>query len=137
EIARLLPEIHGTMPDLPASTVLPPEEERRRMFEAFAQSLRALAEHPLVLFMDDAHWADRTTLDWLGYLIDRLHGQPLLLVMTYRPEDAPAPLVHLIANWGRENLLRRVPLARLSSEESAALIKSLGGDPALVDSVQT
>ncbi len=136
EIARLLPEIRVSMPDLPAPAVLPPEEEQRRVFEAFAQSLRALSDRPLVLFMDDMHWADRATLDWLGYFVDRLRGQALLLVLTYRPEDASAPLVHLIANWGRQNILRRIPLTRLTSAESAALVSSLGGDPALADTVQ-
>jgi predicted ATPase len=128
--------MRDSLPDLPAPAVLPPEEERRRVFEAFAQSLRALMDRPLVLFIDDLHWADRTTLDWLGYLLDRLHDQPLLLVLTYRPEDAPAPLIHLITNWNRQNVLRRVTLPRLDPEESAALVRSLGGDPALAENVQ-
>ncbi len=134
EVARLLPEIRARFPDLPAPAALPPDEERRRLFEAFAQCLLALPR-PIVFFFDDAHWADRATLDWLDYLAHRLREQALLLIVAYRSEDAPAALVHLAAGWGREGLARRVPLARLTNAESAALIVSLGGDPALAEQV--
>ena len=62
------------------------------MFEAFAQCAQALGGRPLVFFLDDAHWADHATLDWLGYLVHRMREQPLLLVAAYRPEDAPPAL---------------------------------------------
>ncbi len=134
EVARLLPEIRARFPDLPAPAALPPDEERRRVFEAFAQCLLALPR-PVIFFLDDAHWADRATLDWLDYLVHRLRDQALLLIVAYRPEDAPASLVHLAAGWGREGLTRRVPLTRLTNAESASLIVSLGGDPALAERV--
>jgi DNA-binding SARP family transcriptional activator/lipopolysaccharide biosynthesis regulator YciM len=136
EIARLVPELRTTLPDLPVPAGLPPEEERRRLFEAFVQFLLALNAHPLVFFIDDLHWADRATRDWLGYLVHRLHDHPLLLIAAYRPQDAPAALVHLVANWGREGVARQLPLSRLTNEESAALIASLHIDPMLAQRVQ-
>ncbi|MBI4785471.1 MAG: AAA family ATPase [Chloroflexi bacterium] len=137
EVARLLPQIRATHPNLPAPATLPPDEERRHLFEAFTQCLLALDARPLVVFLDDVHWADRATLDWLGYAAHRLHDRPFLLVLAYRPEDAPSTLAHLVASWGRVGLARRVPLARLTAAESAALIASLGGDPALTERAQT
>ncbi len=134
EIARLLPEIRQRFPDLPAPAALPPDEERRRVFEAFRQVLLALPR-PIVLFIDDAHWADQATLDWLGYLAHAMRDQALLLIVAYRPEDAPASLVRLAAGWGREGIARRVPLARLTNAESASLIVALGGDPAIAERV--
>ena len=134
EVARLLPQIRQRFPDLPAPPALPPDEERRRVYEGFTQCLRALAR-PIVLFLDDAHWADRATLDWLGYFVNALRDQALLLIVAYRPEDAPAALIHLAAGWGREGLTRRVPLVRLTNAESAALIVALGGDPVLAERV--
>ncbi len=136
QVARLVPTIRSTLPHLPAPLVLPPEEERRRLFEAFTQCLLALGGKPLVLFVDDVHWADRATLDWLDFLVHRLLTQPLLLVLAYRPEDASSPLAHLIASWGREGLARRLPLARLTDAEAAALLSSLGGDPGLAQRIQ-
>ncbi len=136
EIARLLPEIRLTWPDLPTPASLPRDEEQRHVFEALVQYLLALKADPLILFFDDLHWADQTTLTWLGYLTHRFHQQPLLLVATYRPEDAPPPLVHLLAGWTRTGLVRKLALARLTPEESTALVVKLGGDPALVGRLQ-
>ncbi|MGH2521193.1 MAG: AAA family ATPase, partial [Anaerolineales bacterium] len=131
EMARLLPEIRLALPELLSPVTFPPEEERRRMFEALAQCLLALDAQPLILFVDDLHWADRATLDWLGYFASRQRDQALLLVGAYRPEDAPAGLVQRVAGWGREGVARRLPLARLTGEESAALIASLVDDSGL------
>ena len=121
---------------MPTLTTLPADEERLRLYEALTQCLLGLGASPLVLFVDDVHWADRATLDWLDYLVHRLEYHPLLLITAYRNEDAPASLVRLVAGWGREGFAHRIPLARLSIEQSAALITLLGGDPVLAIRVQ-
>ena len=137
EIVRLVPEIGAQFPDLPApSAGLPLEEERRRLFEAFTQALLALGPHPFVLFVDDLHWADPTTLDWLDYFLHRMNDRAALVAAALRPEDAPATVVRLVARWGREGLVRRINLARLSAEESVALAAALGVDPTIAQRVQ-
>jgi DNA-binding SARP family transcriptional activator len=136
EIARILPEVRTMVPDLPAPAVLPAAEERRRVFEAFVQCVLALGGQPLVFFIDDLHWADNATLDWLGYLVHRMREAALLLVAAYRPEEAPPALIHQIAGWGREGLTRRLALERLTPAESVTLVTELGGDPALAAQVQ-
>lgn len=136
EIARLFPDLRAELPDLPAPSVLPPEEERQHLFEAFTQWLSALKGQPLVLFIDDLQWADPSLLDWLDYVVHRLYDQPLLLVGTYRPDDAPTRLIHLVAGWSREGIARRLPLERLTPQESLELIETLDGDPALVEPIQ-
>lgn len=136
EIARFVPEIRAALPALPALAALPQEEERYRLFEAFTQFLAAFKARPLVLFIDDLHWADHATLDWLGYLVYRLRDQPLLLIAAYRPEEAPTRLTELVAGWAREGVVQRLPLQRLTNEESAALIAALGVEPMLTHRVQ-
>jgi tetratricopeptide (TPR) repeat protein len=136
ELARLLPQIREHWPKLPAPAALPPEEERRRLFEAFTQTLRALASRPLILFFDDLHWADRATLDWLVYLADRMREEALLLVGAYRPNEASAELIHVVAGWSRAGVARRLPLARLTFEEATELIAALGADMALAEPLQ-
>ncbi len=136
ELARLLPEIETYWPDLPKPAVLPPEEERHRLFEALTQLLRALKGQPLVLFIDDLHWVDRTTLDWLVYLVDRTQNEALLLVGTYRSSDAPAQLVQTLAGWSRHGLVRRLSLPRLTVTEMAKLVSSLGVDGTLAEQLQ-
>lgn len=131
EAARLLPALHTLCPELPTPTVLPPEEERRHIFEALVQCLRVLAAPALVFFLDDAHWADTATLDWLGYLLHRMADQPLLLALAYRPEDAPPALARLIADWSRAGIVQRLALERLNNAEAMALVRALGGTPDL------
>lgn len=115
---------------LPYARQLPPDEERHRVFEAFVQGLRACASRPLILFVDDVQWADRATLEWLGYLVECMRDRPLLLVLSYRVEDAPTALVRLVAQWSRQGLTHRIPLQRLAPGETATLVAALGGDPA-------
>ncbi|MGD8488718.1 MAG: AAA family ATPase [Anaerolineae bacterium] len=137
ELARLMPGIRSLRPNLPAPPVLPPAEERHRLFEAFVQVLRALGDRSVVLFIDDVHWADQATLDWLVYLVDRMRDEPLLLFLAYRPHEAPAPLPSLAAAWKREGVARQVPLRRLTFEEAVALLQMLGHDVAQAEQAQT
>ncbi|MCB8959116.1 MAG: AAA family ATPase [Ardenticatenales bacterium] len=137
ELARLLPEIREFWPGLTVPATLPAEEERHRLFEAFTQTLRALESRPLILFIDDLHWADRATVDWLLYLVDRMRAEPLLLVGAYRPNDAQADLIHRVASLGREGVVRRLPLARLTLAETTTLLAALGTDGARAEQLQT
>lgn len=129
EVARLLPELRVTRPDLPLPLPLPPDEERRRVFEAFVQCLLVLGI-PLVLAIDDMQWADPATVDWLAYLTQRLRDAPLLLIGTYRPAETPAGLARLLAQWSREGLLVRLPLGALDDSEAATLLSALRTGPA-------
>jgi DNA-binding CsgD family transcriptional regulator/tetratricopeptide (TPR) repeat protein len=61
----------------------------------------ALAERrPLLLAIDDAHWADASSLDYLGFLLPRLEELPVLLVVTFRPDqpDSPPGLGRILAD---------------------------------------
>lgn len=136
ELSRLLPEIRQRVPDLPQPPSLPPEEEHRRLYEAFIWVLRTLNGQPLVLFVDDLHWIDQSTLDWLVFLVDRMQNEPLLLVATYRPSDASPQLSQATAGWSRTGIVRRLPLGRFSLEETTALLSALGRDVAHVEPLQ-
>ncbi len=136
EVARLLPDLRTSLPHLPVPPVLPADEERRRIFEAFAQTLRALSATPLVLGVDDLQWADQSTSDWLDYLVHRLADVPLLLVVTYRAEEASAATNRMVTGWMREGIAQKLVLERLSSTESADLLTQLGRDPAEAAALQ-
>jgi tetratricopeptide (TPR) repeat protein len=137
ELARLLPEIRQHWPEMPAPVAVPPEEERRRLFEAFTQALRVLENRPLVLFIDDLHWVDQATLDWLIYLVNRMRDGPLLLVCAYRSDEAAPQLVSVVAEWNRDRITRQLPLHRLLVEESTKLIAAIGGDVARTEQLLT
>jgi predicted ATPase len=58
-----------------------------RLKHEMAALLRAISDAPLVVFFDDLHWADTSTVDLLAFVADRLDGLPILFVVTYRPSD--------------------------------------------------
>ncbi|MCB9113649.1 MAG: AAA family ATPase, partial [Caldilineaceae bacterium] len=90
QLTRLLPELRERYPDLPQPT----QEEntaREHLFEAVTRLIQALAaRNPLVLFVDDWHWADAGSLDLLHYAAVRWSEAklPILLILTLRQEAA-------------------------------------------------
>jgi DNA-binding NarL/FixJ family response regulator len=81
----------------------------------------ALAEQqPLLLAVDDAHWSDAASLDFLGFLVPRLEELPVLLVLTCRPDEADAE--HSLARIATDSLARRLAPRALSPQGAAALL---------------
>jgi tetratricopeptide (TPR) repeat protein len=68
------------------ATAAPPSEEAL-FFQYTELFLAAASEHPVVLFIDDLHWADRASVSLLGHLVRRISDKPALVVGTYRPAD--------------------------------------------------
>ncbi|MEZ4733293.1 MAG: AAA family ATPase [Caldilineaceae bacterium] len=141
ELLRIAPGLQqGLAPSLMqplGSSAATPAEERGLVAEALTQFLRSFAARPLIFFLDDLHWADEATLNWLLYLTDRMAAEPLLLVGAYRPEDAPPLLTRLVAQWQRDGLLQRMPLPHLTKAEATELLATLGRTMTLADHLHT
>ncbi|MCX7792493.1 MAG: AAA family ATPase [Chloroflexaceae bacterium] len=122
EVARLLPEL---APDT-APAALPARPDEARLWEGVARLLIALAEQaPLLLLLDDLHWADASSLGLLGYLLRRGEGAPLRVIGTARPVDRRAPLGTLLTALIREGRLERLNLSRLSLADTERLARLL------------
>jgi tetratricopeptide (TPR) repeat protein len=122
ELARLLPEL--------ADAAAPPPEDpvhRRRLFEAVAALVRHLARtRPILLVLEDLHWADEPSLRLLASLGRRLGNAPALIVASVREEDlADAPdrlrLLDLVSETAST-----VTLGPLSHPDTARLVAALG-----------
>jgi len=77
---------------------------------------------PLVLFIDDVHWADVSTIDLLAYVGTRLGALPILIVTTYRPSElllAHHPFLHLKLDLQARGVCREMPLAFLTTDDIA------------------
>ena len=75
DIAQLVPAVHDCIPDLPAPPPLEPEAARFRLFDSLAGFLRAAAaRRPLLLVLDDLHWADVPSLALLRFMSRELEG---------------------------------------------------------------
>jgi predicted ATPase len=117
ELARLLPEF-GEPAGLDDAG-----EARARLFEQMLILLEHLAEGgPVVLIVEDAHWADRSTRDLLAFLIrNQASTEGLLIVVTYRSDDLHRthPLRPLLAELDRIGWVARLDLGRLTRQDTA------------------
>src|SRR6266436_3566136 len=131
ELLHLLPELGDRYTDLPASAG-DTSVARNRLFEAVARLGQALATRaPLVVFIDDVHWADAASLDLVHYLARRFAESqtPALLLLTLRMgERAMRPaLTEWRTDMERAVPLTHLPLGPLTSEGVLRLLQAFGG----------
>jgi DNA-binding CsgD family transcriptional regulator len=125
ELARLLPQLGS-----PAAG--DPETARGRLFGSVLLLLEQLAgERPLVLVIEDIHWADHGTADLLAFLFRTLRHHPVLLMLTFRTEDLGRvpELRRLVADLTRADGVLRLELPPLSRRGVAAQIEGILGRP--------
>ena len=136
ELRRMVPELAERVPALSEPLSGDPEGARHRLFEAVAALLcEAAQDRPVVLVLDDLHWADEATLLLLKYLARYPREARLLIVATYRDTDVGAghPLGGVLADLGRERIAERVALGRLDETAVAELVGWHTGDRASTD----
>jgi DNA-binding SARP family transcriptional activator len=139
ELSRLLPELRIAAPEQPTGEIA--QAALLRLFEGVRTTLeQAAGERPLVLLLDDLHWADRSTVQLLAYLTRAHTGTPLTIVGTFRPHDLATahPLPGALAELERERALTIIELRGLDGTATASIIAGvIGTDPeqSLVDSV--
>jgi len=99
-------------------------EERYRTYQAVRSLLRALCgSRPLVLILDDVHWADPASAESLAYLLRHPMDAPLLLAMAFRAGRVPPPLEAALATATKEGLATQLEVAPLSRNEADALLR--------------
>jgi DNA-binding SARP family transcriptional activator len=136
EASRLMPELHDSYPSLPSPLPAEPEYARSRLFDALCQLTIGLAagSKPVLLCLDDLHWADGTTLDWLTHLGRKLHGSRLLVLGAFQSEEASA-VARLRHSLARQGILSELRLERLDEGAIRQLLHYVGdripGDEAL------
>ena len=124
-IARVVLAVRERLPDLPEPVALQPDEERFRLLDAVSQFLIAVTRRtPVVLVLDDLHWADKGTIAMLRHVARFAPQHHLLLLGTYRDIelDARHPLTHALGALYRETACKRVQLKGLGAAEVAQLV---------------
>jgi DNA-binding CsgD family transcriptional regulator/tetratricopeptide (TPR) repeat protein len=132
ELARLLPGLAGAAPaddgsDTPA---------QGRLFEAVLTLLDRLgSEAPVVLVLEDLHWADPSTRAFVAFLGRSLCSERVLAVMTYRVDELHRrhPLRPLLAEIERDPAVHRITLSPLSRDELAAALEDILGEAPAAD----
>jgi ATP/maltotriose-dependent transcriptional regulator MalT len=108
------------------------EAERYRLHRAARELLQTLASSgPLVLMLDDLHWADEASLELLAYLLRRPPRAPLLIALTFRPRQASPALMTALDSAARAGApMQSIELTPLSEEQAAELLAGAAADPA-------
>jgi len=130
EVAKLMPELRRLFPDIPAPLELPPEQERHYLLNSVREFLaRAARAQPLLLVLDDLHWADDSTLLLLQHIAQQLREVPVLILGTYRDVelDVGRPLARALEGLLRQRLAHRIALRRLPQDGVAAMLRALSG----------
>jgi|GEM_PF-866068 len=107
-----------------------PETGQLRLFEAVTGYLLRAARqaNPLILVLDDLHWADAATLQLLDYFARQIADAPLLLLILYRSTEANSAsqmLRNMLYNWRRDGLATLLTLKPLNPEDVRQLLAAL------------
>ena len=131
ELSRLVPSLAQRVPGAERPATSDVDTERYLTFTATDGLLNRMAvERPALLVLEDLHWADTGTLQLLRHLMDRSQRTPLLMVGTYRSNEAPPdhPLVDTIAALCQEPTVTRMDLDGLTGDDIQDLCLAYAGD---------
>jgi class 3 adenylate cyclase len=130
ELTRLIPELGLFVGSLPEPLRSDPETERYRLFGALASWLADVsAATPVLLVLDDLHWAAKPTLLLLRHVLRSPEPLRLLVVVTYRDSDIGRghPMGELLAELRRDGGIERLALPGLDTPGVAAFIETAAG----------
>jgi class 3 adenylate cyclase/predicted ATPase len=101
-----------------------PERRKQKTIEALVELLLAASEsQPLLFTIEDLHWIDPTTLEFLSVLIEQIPSAPILLVLTYRPE--------FTSPWPARPGLTQLTIGNLTPQQTADVVNRIVGDKTL------
>ncbi|MDJ0848267.1 MAG: TOMM system kinase/cyclase fusion protein [Myxococcota bacterium] len=127
-VPLLAPLLSLPLPERYAPLAISPQLQRQRTLEVLRSWVLELGERqPVLLVVEDLHWADPTTLEWLGLLIQQIPTAGVLLVLTFRPEFEPP--------WPTHAHLQPLTLGRLRTPEVRRLAAGAVSDGTLPDSL--
>ena len=142
-IAEIIPEVGEKLPGLEPPPALEPEQARFRLFDSITTFLKNASQfQPLMLVLDDLHWADKPSLLLLQFLARQLRESRLLVVCCYRDVELSRqhPLSETLAQLSRESVFQRQPLRGLSQEDTRRFIEAVAGiqpSSGLVENIYT
>ena len=126
ELMKLLPDLASFFPGLTPTTQLEPEQEKRRLFDAICGLLSDLAAaQPLMVAIEDVHWADDVSLEFLLYAARQAKKKGTFFIITYREGEDVARLSRWLAALDRERLAIEMRLGRLTKEQVNLMLQAI------------
>jgi DNA-binding CsgD family transcriptional regulator/tetratricopeptide (TPR) repeat protein len=142
EVTRLVPELPARIGELPPPVEADPDTERHRLHTAVTDVLTGVSKsRPILLVIEDGHWADAPTLLLLRHLARGAGSARLLLLGTFRDTEADVPeaLSETLADLRRSEDVVRMRLTGLSGEDVTEFVRrAAGGDagPDLANAIE-
>ncbi|MBK5292110.1 MAG: protein kinase [Acidobacteriia bacterium] len=130
EVAKLMPELRRMFPDIPPAIELPPEQQRRFLFNAYRDFIdRSARLTPIVAVFEDLHWTDEPTLLLLQHLAQTASTTPILMIGTYRDVELEVtrPFAKTLESLVRQKLATRISLRRLPVTGVEAMLAAMSG----------
>jgi transcriptional regulator with XRE-family HTH domain/tetratricopeptide (TPR) repeat protein len=127
-VAGIVPEFAGILPDSTTLRGENPTQARFELFDSIARFLRRATHHgPLLLVLDDLHWADPPSLMLLEFIVREVADAPLLIVGTYRDVEVRRrhPLAATLAALSRARSTQRLGLIGLGRNEVYQIVQQL------------
>ncbi len=128
-LVPLLPEYVQHLPELarlPPLSPLEPEQEKRRLFATLAEVFtKQVNAQPLLLVIEDLHWSDESTLEFLLFFARKAAAYRLLVVLTYRSDEVHQLLRSFLAQLDRERLRQEVVLEPMTRTDTATMLQTI------------
>lgn len=141
QLAKLLPEPEALFPQTTSSHTLEPDEQKRRLFRGLMQFFEQLTRPapplaaqipastqnhlPLLIDIEDLHWSDDTSLEFLLQFGRRMKSQRILILATYRNDETHPAFEHFLAALDRERLAIDVVLRPLDRQETNRMVRAI------------
>ncbi len=132
-IGEIVPELRSKFPDLGTPPTFDPDSARFRLFDSITTYLRnASAGKPMVLVLEDLHWADVSSLALLEHIAGAIAASSIMIVGTYRDNEVSTshPLSRSVSDLVRHEGFRCLELSGLSRGEVGELVALSVGDDA-------
>lgn len=129
-VSKLMPELRRMFADIPDPPDLPPEQQRRFLFNAHLAFVERCCQiAPMLVVIEDLQWADEPTLMLLQHVVAAIRSMPLFIIGTYRDVELSAtrPFARTLEALLRERRATRITLRRLPGEAVEAMLTAMSG----------
>ena len=126
ELLPVLPDLVTPDPDRVMLPTSGPEQEKRRLFVALTTILtKQAANRPLMLVIEDIHWSDESSLEFLQYFMRHSTSFPWLVLLTYRSDEVHSTLNNWLAQQDRERRALEFALERISKRDVDEMLAAI------------
>ncbi len=124
ELAQLMPAFAPLLPS--SDPAIDRSEQKRRLYQSLVTLLLNVArQHKLLLIIEDLHWADDASLEFLSYLAHQLAAQSITLILTYRSEEIGGSLERFLTGLTRERHATEFKLSPLTQAEVDIMLRAI------------